>query len=508
MLYPSHAPSTPSNLASAHTLDTLGLPSSAPPNADTVDQGSGEGFGGATLNAGRGASASVGSGAARGVLGKGRRGAGQGSGSGRATGAAAGIMVDKRGLTGRTGEGGGAAGTPIGGSVDAASGGPLNQNQRDERHSSAAIDRSVDVHTEDPNFHTLTDAPHDEHDTVEHEDEDDEGQAQAQAIVKHLRATLAGAAAAAGAGAGAGVGASAVHDGTVEDASFAHDDHDTDRRTGSALIESSDAGASQIGGQGGNGRNEGYGRERNQHGEMSQAVPVPAGAGGVEGTGGAADDVLEQLKRTGEAFGASMRSRMDGEQAEEGGGAGSVGVEANRAPKAGHVGGTPNDRSQLAAHHPTFTPTADPIANITHEDQDEDEGLQDLEGDFDLIAPTDLESIMTDPTAAPVGSTILSGQQAGEGGGEEEEGEGEEDMEDADAEGEGENRSMSAVKRRRDTAIPVNATDPLAPDVLEQLKNGPPGSCDICARTASSVWRKMIIGGEAFRVCNGVSIIR
>lgn len=41
--------------------------------------------------------------------------------------------------------------------------------------------------------------------------------------------------------------------------------------------------------------------------------------------------------------------------------------------------------------------------------------------------------------------------------------------------------------------------------VLSKLKKGGPGSCDICARTETSVWRKLTLGGEDYRVCNGES---
>lgn len=39
--------------------------------------------------------------------------------------------------------------------------------------------------------------------------------------------------------------------------------------------------------------------------------------------------------------------------------------------------------------------------------------------------------------------------------------------------------------------------------VLSRLKKGPNGSCDICGRTETSVWRKLVLGGEDHKVCNG-----
>lgn len=41
------------------------------------------------------------------------------------------------------------------------------------------------------------------------------------------------------------------------------------------------------------------------------------------------------------------------------------------------------------------------------------------------------------------------------------------------------------------------------PSVLSRLKKGLPGSCDICGRTETSVWRKLTLGGEDHKVCNG-----
>ena len=38
--------------------------------------------------------------------------------------------------------------------------------------------------------------------------------------------------------------------------------------------------------------------------------------------------------------------------------------------------------------------------------------------------------------------------------------------------------------------------------VLSRLKKGPPGSCDVCGRTETTVWRKLVLGGEDHKVCN------
>ena len=41
------------------------------------------------------------------------------------------------------------------------------------------------------------------------------------------------------------------------------------------------------------------------------------------------------------------------------------------------------------------------------------------------------------------------------------------------------------------------------PSVLSRLKKGTLGSCDICGRTETSVWRKLTLGGDDHKVCNG-----
>jgi hypothetical protein len=41
------------------------------------------------------------------------------------------------------------------------------------------------------------------------------------------------------------------------------------------------------------------------------------------------------------------------------------------------------------------------------------------------------------------------------------------------------------------------------PSVLSRLRRGAPGSCDICGRTETSVWRRLTLGNEDHKVCNG-----
>ena len=42
-----------------------------------------------------------------------------------------------------------------------------------------------------------------------------------------------------------------------------------------------------------------------------------------------------------------------------------------------------------------------------------------------------------------------------------------------------------------------------AEGVLSRYKKGPPGSCDICGRIETSVWRKLTLGDIELKVCNG-----
>lgn len=42
-----------------------------------------------------------------------------------------------------------------------------------------------------------------------------------------------------------------------------------------------------------------------------------------------------------------------------------------------------------------------------------------------------------------------------------------------------------------------------SPSILETLRKGPTGSCDICGRTETSVWRKLPLAGDVLKVCNG-----
>ncbi|CAK9783285.1 hypothetical protein CC85DRAFT_282025 [Cutaneotrichosporon oleaginosum] len=47
---------------------------------------------------------------------------------------------------------------------------------------------------------------------------------------------------------------------------------------------------------------------------------------------------------------------------------------------------------------------------------------------------------------------------------------------------------------------------PETPNVMSRFKRGPPGSCDICSRTQTSVWRKLTYDGEELRVCNACGL--
>ncbi|GMK56552.1 hypothetical protein CspeluHIS016_0303920 [Cutaneotrichosporon spelunceum] len=47
---------------------------------------------------------------------------------------------------------------------------------------------------------------------------------------------------------------------------------------------------------------------------------------------------------------------------------------------------------------------------------------------------------------------------------------------------------------------------PETPNVMSRFKRGPPGSCDICSRTQTSVWRKLTYEGEELRVCNACGL--
>ncbi|EIW72226.1 hypothetical protein TREMEDRAFT_58387 [Tremella mesenterica DSM 1558] len=44
------------------------------------------------------------------------------------------------------------------------------------------------------------------------------------------------------------------------------------------------------------------------------------------------------------------------------------------------------------------------------------------------------------------------------------------------------------------------------PSVLSRLKKGPLGSCDICGRTETTVWRKLVLGGQDHKVCNACGL--
>ncbi|BEJ13539.1 hypothetical protein CspHIS471_0307130 [Cutaneotrichosporon sp. HIS471] len=56
--------------------------------------------------------------------------------------------------------------------------------------------------------------------------------------------------------------------------------------------------------------------------------------------------------------------------------------------------------------------------------------------------------------------------------------------------------------------IPEDTSNSLSetPNVMSRFKRGPPGSCDICSRTQTSVWRKLTYEGEELRVCNACGL--
>ncbi|WVQ74194.1 hypothetical protein IAR50_003788 [Cryptococcus sp. DSM 104548] len=63
---------------------------------------------------------------------------------------------------------------------------------------------------------------------------------------------------------------------------------------------------------------------------------------------------------------------------------------------------------------------------------------------------------------------------------------------------------ISTPMERR-PSLPTSAS-PLAPSVLSRLRQGPPGSCDICTRTETTVWRKLTLGGTDYKVCNACGL--
>ncbi|KAK4683574.1 hypothetical protein P7C73_g6669, partial [Tremellales sp. Uapishka_1] len=63
-------------------------------------------------------------------------------------------------------------------------------------------------------------------------------------------------------------------------------------------------------------------------------------------------------------------------------------------------------------------------------------------------------------------------------------------------------RELEAQLHDADATPAASAT----PNVLSRLKQGPPGSCDICGRTETSVWRKLTLGGEDHKVCNACGL--
>lgn len=65
------------------------------------------------------------------------------------------------------------------------------------------------------------------------------------------------------------------------------------------------------------------------------------------------------------------------------------------------------------------------------------------------------------------------------------------------------NADIDATLAERDQAIDETSAQMDTPSVLSRLKKGLPGSCDICGRTETTVWRKLTLGGEDHKVCNG-----
>lgn len=47
---------------------------------------------------------------------------------------------------------------------------------------------------------------------------------------------------------------------------------------------------------------------------------------------------------------------------------------------------------------------------------------------------------------------------------------------------------------------------PQESSILSRLRRGPPGSCEVCGRTHTSVWRKLTFHGEDLKVCNACGL--
>ncbi|WVR07714.1 hypothetical protein IAU60_004756 [Kwoniella sp. DSM 27419] len=56
--------------------------------------------------------------------------------------------------------------------------------------------------------------------------------------------------------------------------------------------------------------------------------------------------------------------------------------------------------------------------------------------------------------------------------------------------------ALQSQDQQRHTVLPATES------VLARLKKGPPGSCDICTRTETTVWRKLVLGTQDLKVCN------
>nr|XP_018260907.1 uncharacterized protein I303_06624 [Kwoniella dejecticola CBS 10117]OBR83065.1 hypothetical protein I303_06624 [Kwoniella dejecticola CBS 10117] len=61
---------------------------------------------------------------------------------------------------------------------------------------------------------------------------------------------------------------------------------------------------------------------------------------------------------------------------------------------------------------------------------------------------------------------------------------------------------ISIVRETQDEHPVPGLGGQVSESALARLKKGPPGSCDICTRTFTTVWRKLVLGNETYRVCN------
>ncbi|WWD03604.1 hypothetical protein V865_001658 [Kwoniella europaea PYCC6329] len=52
----------------------------------------------------------------------------------------------------------------------------------------------------------------------------------------------------------------------------------------------------------------------------------------------------------------------------------------------------------------------------------------------------------------------------------------------------------------------LTQTHGISESVLARLKKGPPGSCDVCMRTSTTAWRKLVLGDLTLKVCNACGL--